>query len=108
MWELVESYVTRWLVVVDAVRIRAHQAIEHYGLKPEDVDIVSLQKHAIAIRSSRGSQVPACISPTGGIDIKAQQKTKTSSFTETIEPITRPQLGRLPLQQRIGFARPSL
>lgn len=90
MPDLIEPYVTEWLVVVDAVRIHANQYIRHYGLEPEDIEITSSQKHkhAIAIRSSRGSQVQACMSPTGGIGIKALQKKNTSSFKETMEPIT--------------------
>ena len=87
MSDLIEPFATRWLVVIEAVRLRANQAVKHYGLEPEDIEIMSSQKHAIAIRSKRGSQVQACMSPTGGIEIKAQQKKNTSSFTETMEPI---------------------
>lgn len=88
MPDLFEPQVTRCPVVVDAFQLRSNQTIKHYALEPEDIDIMSSQKHAIAILSSRGSQVHACTSPAGVIDIKAQQKTKTRSFAETIEPIT--------------------
>lgn len=83
-----EPFVTIWLVITEAVRLRANEARMRHGLTSADIEIIPAPQRHIIVRSKGVPRVQACISLDGDrINVKVLQA-KEYRFNEEMKPIT--------------------